>query len=270
MDSGADVSLIPVTTAGTTPCSYTLYAANGTEIPTYGVRTLNLDLGLRRQFQWPFIVAKVSRGIIGADFLNQFHLLIDIHNKKLIDGVTQLSVKGAIRSISDEHIISTLNNDLKSKFYDLLRPFPDLTKPYVSNTSSKHDVKHYITTKGVPVHSRARQLDAEKLAVAKQEFQFMLDKGIIRPSKSQWASPLHLVGKKDGTIRACGDYRRLNDQTIPDRYPIPRIEDFHLILQNKVIFSKIDLVKAYYQIPIAEEDKPKTAIITRLGCLNSM
>ncbi|GFY29719.1 hypothetical protein TNCV_1812971 [Trichonephila clavipes] len=58
---------------------------------------------------------------------------------------------------------------------------------------------------------------------------------------------------------------RLNAQTIPNRYPIPRIEDFNHILKDKKIFSKIDLVKAYYQIPIAEEDKEKTAITTPFG-----
>ncbi|GFV22585.1 hypothetical protein TNCV_2077771 [Trichonephila clavipes] len=66
-------------------------------------------------------------------------------------------------------------------------------------------------------------------------------------------------------LRSCGDYRRLNAQTIPDRYPIPRIEDINYILKDKKIFSKIDLVKAYYQIPIAEKDKEKTAIITPFG-----
>ncbi|GBN66776.1 Transposon Ty3-I Gag-Pol polyprotein [Araneus ventricosus] len=263
VDSGADVSLIPANLQTAQPCSFSLYAANGTEIPTYGVKTLTLDLGLRRAFQWNFIMAKVNRGIIVADFLNQFQLLIDIHSRKLIDGVTQLSIRSEIMTVSDYQCTSTLHN--ATQFCDLLRLFPDITKPNILNTEIKHDVKHYITTNGQPVHSRARPLNPETLRLAQQEFQFMLNNNSIRPSKSQWASSLHLVNKKDGTLRPCGDYRRLNECTIPDRYPIPRIEYFHPILKDKVIFSKIDLIKAYYQIPITEEDKPKTAIITPFG-----
>ncbi|GFU28325.1 transposon Ty3-I Gag-Pol polyprotein [Trichonephila clavipes] len=143
------------------------------------------------------------------------------------------------------------------------KSYPDLTKPNLVNRVVKHGVKHHILTTGQPVYSKARQLALDKLKLAKQEFQFMPDNDIIRPSKSQWASPLHLVIKKDGTLRPCGDYRRLNAQTIPDRYPIPRIEDFNYILKDKKIFSKIDLVKAYYQIPIAKEDK-KTVLYKHL------
>ncbi|GFT45650.1 peptidase A2 domain-containing protein [Trichonephila clavipes] len=71
VDSGADVSILPWTkTKGECQASpYKLYAANGPEIPTYGLKILTLDLGLRRPFQWPFIISKVKRGIIGADFL---------------------------------------------------------------------------------------------------------------------------------------------------------------------------------------------------------
>ncbi|GFY07664.1 transposon Ty3-G Gag-Pol polyprotein [Trichonephila clavipes] len=238
VDSGADVSILPWTkTKGECQASqYKLYAANGTEIPTYGLKILTLDLGLRRPFQWPFIIAKVERGIIGADFLQKFQLLIDLHNRKLIDGVTNLSIKGEVATIQENNDLSTVNR--ASKYFNLLKLYPDLTKPNLVNRVVKHEVKHHILTTGQPVYSKARQLASDKLKLAKQEFQFMLDNDIIRPSKSQWASPLHLVNKKDGTLRPCGDYRRLNAQTIPDRYPIPRIEDFNHILKDKKYFPR--------------------------------
>ncbi|GFS96723.1 transposon Ty3-G Gag-Pol polyprotein [Trichonephila clavipes] len=196
VDSGADVSILPWTkTKGECQASqYKLYAANGTEIPTYGLKILTLDLGLRRPFQWPFIIAKVERGIIGADFLQKFQLLIDLHNRKLIDGVTNLSIKGEVATIQENNDLSTVNR--ASKYFNLLKLYPDLTKPNLVNRVVKHEVKHHILTTGQPVYSKARQLASDKLKLAKQEFQFMLDNDIIRPSKSQWASPLHLVNKR--------------------------------------------------------------------------
>ena len=77
--------------------------------------------------------------------------------------------------------------------------------------------------------------------------------------------PLHLVPKKDRGSRACGDYRALNVRTIPDRYPVPYIKDYSHRLAGCTTFSKIDLVKAYHQIPVHPDDIQKTAITTPFG-----
>ena len=73
---------------------------------------------------------------------------------------------------------------------------------------------------------------------------------------------MHMVKKKDGGWRPCGDYRRLNTAMVPDRYPLPNIADFSSQVSGSTIFSKLDLQMGYYQVPVAQEDVEKTAIIT--------
>ena len=83
---------------------YDLYAANGSIIPTCGSETLNLNLGLRRAFTWRFVVADVTKPIIGVDFLHHFALLVNIRNQCLIENLTSLFSKGKVSQCPEEHL----------------------------------------------------------------------------------------------------------------------------------------------------------------------
>ncbi|XP_071044590.1 uncharacterized protein [Parasteatoda tepidariorum] len=188
IDTGAEISVIPPQPKEKrSVAKLELFAANGTKIKTYGQKLLNLDLGLRRSFNWPFVIADVNKPIIGIDFLSHFHLLVDSKNRKLIDGITSLS------SIGDPGYgaVSPTLNTVQNQYEAILKEFPDLLRPTLAyNKIKSHNIAHFIETKGAPVTARARRLSAEKLKAAKAEFDFMLQQGLCRPSKSSWASPL--------------------------------------------------------------------------------
>jgi hypothetical protein len=99
----------------------------------------------------------------------------------------------------------------------------------------------------------------------KKQIDELLEKGYIRPSTSPWATPALFVEKKDGTKRMCIDYRALNEVSIKNKYPLPRIEDLFDQLRGASVFSKIDLGSCYHQLRIWPSDIPKTSFIAKYG-----
>ncbi|XP_073831557.1 uncharacterized protein [Musca autumnalis] len=208
IDSGSAVSVVPpsIIKGKLKPSKLTLLAANQSEIKTFGDCVLKLDLGLQREFKWLFVIADVHTPIIGADFLVNFDLLIDLKQKRLIDK-------------------TKLSNDLLKEFEDITKT-STLRKP-----TDELIVVHHIETTKSPVADRPRRLSGDELKAAKAEMDYLIEQGICRPSKS---------AKKTGGWRVCGDYRKLNSQTIPDRYPIAHIHGF---AEN--LHDRIDAIKNY-------------------------
>jgi hypothetical protein len=116
-----------------------------------------------------------------------------------------------------------------------------------------------------PISKRPYRMDVKDLVELKKQIEELLEKGFIRPSSSPWGAPVLFVAKKDGSRRMCVDYRSLNEVTIKNKYPLPRIEDLFDQMRGAKIFSKIDLRSGYHQLKIRAEDVPKTAFTTRYG-----
>ncbi|GBM88485.1 hypothetical protein AVEN_180889-1, partial [Araneus ventricosus] len=173
----------------------TLYAENGSAIKCYGTEKINLDLWLRRKFSWCFIVADISHPIIGNDFLEKLELLIDIKNRRLIDSLAFFSAKG-VKAPGNALGLTLISN--QSPFHTILSKFRKLFTPMSADVDAPHNVEHCIETKSPPVFSKARRLNPDKLKFLKQEFQTLMEQGIIRQSQSAFASPIHFVKKPNG------------------------------------------------------------------------
>ncbi|XP_061427715.1 uncharacterized protein LOC133354681 [Lethenteron reissneri] len=149
---------------------------------------------------------------------------------------------------------------------ELLREYADVFSEHDSDVGRTDLVKHQIDTGAArPIKLPAYRVGAPERTQIKEAVGDMLRDNIIQPSASPWSAPVVLVTKKDGSTRFCVDYRKLNAVTLGDAFPIPRIDDTFDSLAGARYFSTLYLASGYWQVEMAEEDRPKTAFTTPMG-----
>src|SRR3954469_20000259 len=149
----------------------------------------------------------------------------------------------------------------------VVRDFPDVFLEELPGIPPIQEVEFVIELKPdtVPIAKRPYKMPPHHLLELKKEIDESLRKGFIRPSSSAWGAPSLFVKKSDGTNRLVQDYQPINQATIQNKYPLPRINDLYDQLAGSTVFSRLDLRLGYHQIRVRDADIPKTAFITRYG-----
>jgi hypothetical protein len=149
----------------------------------------------------------------------------------------------------------------------VVRDFPDVFPVELPRMPPDREVEFVIDLlpRTAPISKRTYWTLVEELKELKKQLIELQEVGYIRPSSSPWGAPVLFVQKKDGSQRMCVDYRSLNDVTIKNKYPLPRIEDLFDQMRGARVFSKIDLRSRYHQMKIRPSDIPKTTFSTRYG-----
>ena len=198
--------MVPVTgvESRTVKSGLFLLAANGSKIQSFETKklTLHFNSGI---YHWEFVVAQVSKPLLGADFLRINKLLVDMANRQLVDATFCTSPLGHTSMLAPH--LGTIAHPI-NKFKELISNYPSVTTTQFHQHSPKHGVEHFITTHSPPLFAKAQRLPPDKLKVAKKEFSNMVSLGIIRASSSPWTSPLHMVPKNSGGWRPCAVWEK--------------------------------------------------------------
>ncbi|CAL1388171.1 unnamed protein product [Linum trigynum] len=227
--------------------------------------------------------------ILGMDWLSRHRAVVNCHTKEVVFEVPEQGsvVFSGIRQAVPSCLISTskvlslikegcvaflahvveVKEEKDPKDVEVVNEFLDVFPSDLPGLPPDREVEFTIELLPgtAPISIPPYRMAPVELKELKEQLQELLDKGFIRPSVSPWGAPVLFVKKKDGTLRLCIDYRRINKVTVKNKYPLPRIDDLFDQLQGSKVFSKIDLRSGYHQLKVAEEAIPKTAFRTRYG-----
>ena len=175
----------------------------------------------------------------------------------------QIPVLKATEGPSNAHIAEDLPDSRQHEVKNMLNEFADVLTDLPGTTNiSEHDIK---LTSNEPFHRKPYPVPHALQETVREEVENMLKMGIIEPSESPYASPIVLIDKKDGSKRFCIDFRTLNRITVFDAEPLPDPEHIFASISQDVYFSKFDLTKGYWQVPVKETAKPYTAFLSPSG-----
>ncbi|MCP3662607.1 MAG: DDE-type integrase/transposase/recombinase [Gammaproteobacteria bacterium] len=157
---------------------------------------------------------------------------------------------------------SNLTEPQKTKLQEFLCSYRDIFAGSSSDLGCFPDVEHTIDTgDAAPIRQRPYRIPASQQAEVEKQFAEMAEAGVVEPSSSPWSSPLVIVPKKDSSARLCVDFRRLNAVSRKDVFPLPLIQDVLDRLSGAKLFTSLDMQSGYWQLKVAEKDRPKTAVV---------
>ena len=165
-------------------------------------------------------------------------------------------------------VLSFLRKRARDQLANVLNEYDDLFMKHKADIGRYKTAKHRIELEpeALPHREGARRMSPDKAAKANQEVRNLLVLGLIQPSYLLWASGIVMVTKKPGELRFCCDFRPLNDMTVKDAFPLPRIDESLSRIGNAKVFTSNDLAWAFWQIPLKKCGRRKTAITCEL-CL---
>jgi hypothetical protein len=196
--------------------------------------------------------------IPGMEWLSKYKVLIDYAKKsvklttpegKEIEFVAKpvVTVKGVANRAKVNQLDASQGSEMK-----VVNEFPNVFPEELPGMPPDRDIEFVIELKPgtEPIYKIPYRMATTELAELKEHIKELIEKGFIHPSSSPWGAPVIFVLKKDGTQRLCVDYRALNEVTIKNKYPLPRIDDLFNQLRAACVFSMVDLLSGYHQLKI--------------------
>ena len=228
--------------------------------------------------------------VLDMDWLSRHRATLDCYKKEVKfhrPGKLEVKFKGIRRELSSNMISTMAAQRMLRKGYQsylayvvetgkegtmvdeipVVREFPDVFSNDIAGLPPERGVEFtiYLIQGTEPISIPPYRMALAELRELKAQLEELLSKGFIRPSISPWGASVLFVKKKNGSLRLCVDYRKLNRVTIRNQYPLPKIDELFDQIQGSRVYSKIDLRLGYHQLRVQESDVPKTAFRTHYG-----